>query len=92
MRINRRIRISILTAMGIVALAAVLLAVWVAVEKRKRFAMLTAELHRSEDRVRWAERMQRRGYVSKASLAAEHKHLAEVRAQIKGLGAAPKDP
>jgi hypothetical protein len=87
MRPNRRIRISILTAMAIVALVAVLLS-WVAAERRKRAAALAAELQRSRDRVSWAERMHKRGYVSKATLAAERKSLEAVRSELRSLGAA----
>jgi hypothetical protein len=85
MRTGRRIRISLLSAMAIVALAAVLLG-WVAAERRKRAAALAAELQRAQDRVSWAERMQRRGYVSRASLAAERKSLEAVRSQLQSLG------
>lgn len=66
MMAKKRIRISILTAMGIVALGAVLLG-WAAAERRKRIATLTAELHRLEERANWSEQMQRHGYLSKAS-------------------------
>jgi hypothetical protein len=77
--------------MVIVALAAVLFG-WVAAERRKRVAALAAELRQRQDRVEWAERMYRRGYVSRAALAADQKQLEETRSQIDRLGALPKRP
>jgi hypothetical protein len=92
MRSDRRIRISILTMMGIVALAAVLLSWGVAAEKARRVAALTTELTRAEDRLSWAERIHNRGYVSKASLVSERLNVQHVQLQLKELGAPPKRP
>jgi hypothetical protein len=96
MRVNRRLRLSILSVMGLVALAAVLFG-GVAAQRRERVtrervAALTAELRLRQDRVDWAERMHRVGYRSKAELAADHKKLAEVESQLKMLGASPQGP
>ncbi|MBX6313771.1 MAG: hypothetical protein IRY99_12765 [Isosphaeraceae bacterium] len=91
MRFSRRLRLSLLSAMIVVALAGALFA-WVAAERRKRIAALAAEYQRQEERVRWAERMQGLGYMSKASLTAEQKDLEEVQSQLTRLGADPTKP
>ena len=86
MRITRGFRFRILTMIGLVALVAMILGLWSTVERRNRIAVLTAELHRLEDRVSWAEKMRQRGYVSKSKLVAEHKSLTDVQTQLQGLG------
>ncbi len=46
---------------------------------------LTLELRRREERVHWAERMNKRGYLSKASLVHEFGQLKEAQAEILRL-------
>lgn len=91
MTIPRRLRFSLLAAMVIVALAAVFFG-WMAAERRKRVAALAIRLQRQEERVRWAEQMQRLGYVPASRLAAEQREREKVRAEIEGLGGIPKSP
>jgi hypothetical protein len=80
----RRPRLTLLAAMAIVALAAILFG-WAAAERRQRVAALTVEVKRQQDRVRWAERMQGLGYVSMATLIAERAKLEEVRSRLARL-------
>lgn len=91
MQTGRRRRLTLLAAMGIVALSALLLG-WVAAERRKRVEALAAELRGREERAAWAGRMQRRGYVSKAQLAVEQARVEGVRAQLKSMGASAGGP
>ena len=86
MRITRRLRFRLLTMMGLVALAAMLLGLWTAAERRSRMAALAAELHRLQDRVSWAEKMQKRGYISPSKLVAEQNSLTKVQTQLQSLG------
>lgn len=79
----RRPRVSLLMTMLLVALAGVL-CTWVAAERRKRVAFLRAELNRKADRVRWAERMTRLGYLSKGQLAIERTNLERVESELGG--------
>jgi hypothetical protein len=78
--------------MIIVAVFAGQFAMYAAAERRKVIAALTADLERAKDQVDWAERMNRRGYVSKAQLAAEKETRDRVRAQLEHLGALLADP
>ena len=77
--------------MMIVALIAIVFA-WAAAERRQRILALTAEQQRLSERLRWAENMQSRGYVSKTQVTAERAGLENVESQLTRLGAAPPRP
>jgi hypothetical protein len=83
-----RPRLSLLWLMVIVAAIATLLA-W---ERSRRIAALRVDLRSAEDRLEWAGRMHRRGYVSKSQLAAEQQATDRLRAQLEWLGDSPKHP
>jgi Tfp pilus assembly protein PilN len=91
MRVSRRLRFSLLSAMVMVAFAAALFG-WAAAERRKRIVALAAEYQRQEKRLRWAEQMHEYQYIPKARLAAEQKAFEEVQSQLTRLGADPTKP
>jgi hypothetical protein len=84
-----RPRLTLFAMMLIVAVFAGIFGVYAAVQRRKHIAALTNDLRRAEDRVEWAGRMKRRGYVSAATCAAEEQRREQVRAELKSLGALP---
>ncbi len=92
MKLVFRPRITLMRSMVIVAVVAILLAGWAALERRKRIATLTAEFQRSQARLDWATSMHLRGYVSRAQLAEELRSRDQVRLQLEELGARPDGP
>lgn len=87
-RPRRRFGISLIAAMAIVALAAVLFG-WAATERQRRIVALTAEYQRLAKRVGWSERMQKIGYVTRSQVAADRASFLEVKSTLERLGAAP---
>jgi hypothetical protein len=92
MKLVFRPRITLMRSMVIVAAVAILLAVFAAIERRRRIETLTAEFQRSQARLDWAASMHVRGYVSKAQLAEERRSRDQVRSQLEALGARPDRP
>jgi hypothetical protein len=91
MKVHGRLRFHMATAMVMIAVIAVVLG-WAAAERRKRVAELAAESQRQEEHVRWAQRLQKLEYLSKASVLAEEKRQADVEHQLERLGATRKAP
>jgi uncharacterized protein HemX len=91
MRIGRHLRFSLLAVMTIIALAAGLFG-WVAAERQKKIATLTAAFQSSESRAAWAERMNRLCYVSKAELKKAQSDQKRLQGKLSRLGVAPTNP
>lgn len=79
----KRLQLRLLTIMILVALAAGLLG-WGASERRKRMALVMAELERAEARVAWAERMEKGHYGSKSMVAELRSDREILRSKLTG--------
>jgi hypothetical protein len=88
MKLVFRPRLTLLWSMVIIAGVAILLA-WVAMERRKRIEALRVEFQRARDRFEWADKMNKKGYLSKAQLASEQKAKDRVRSELEEFGVSP---
>ena len=92
----RRFRDTLLTAMILIALVAVLLGGYMAAtrmrERQRQIALLKVDFQRRNDRVDWSEKMHGRGYLSKGALLSDQQRLEAIRSQLSKLGALPKAP
>lgn len=85
----RRPRFRLIALMGVVLLAAGLLAAWRHHDHRRAVARARADLLRTQDRLDWSRRMRDKGYLSAARLDASRLEAERARTALLELGETP---